>query len=701
MEYITGRERKIIEWLLRTQHQFTTIRELADVLDVSSRTIHRELKNVERVLSGYSVNLKKQTGAGVQINGRQEQLHELETALREGKDHDLQQEERIVVLLHYLIKHHKPVKTAILTRLLNCAIGTLLHDLDTLEKSVEPYGLSVVRRRGIGIQLTGSEREKRRALAALLIEQMDASSLYSMVDEHFIYPGMVDDKVGGIVSRELLTRVERLIMDEVKDLPYTLADGAYLALVIHISLAIQRIMSGEKIGLEDSVKDELSQTVEFTVAQSLTQSLAEEFNVEIPIEEAGYIAIHLKGANRKDQLPVQSTDNTELTLLVQTLIQQVGQQVGVDFTGDRSLTEGLIAHLEPAIHRAGEGLQAFNPLTETIVEDYPILYRSIEQVLEELFQGMTFSRGELAFLVLHFASSLEIRKEEISVSALVVCSSGIGTSKMLASRLKKEFPEITTITLASLTDARTLPVDQYDVIISTIGLVDIDREFLLVNPLLPENDVDRVRRFLQKNMPLITSKKGYRKIEDPAVFKEPVVHSLEKIQQLTAIMIQLLKDFALIKMPGVSSQDELLTAADKYGAAHEAAEGSGTILTLLKSREALGGLGIPETNLALYHARAAEINRPLFVIFEVEEPMPVKSMDSNVSQMKRMILLLAPDGMGTEIYELLSMISASIIEEDAQLELYSNGSEQAIYRLLEQKCDQFIRQKMNSFLEGK
>lgn len=699
MDYITGRERKLIEWLLRTQHQFTTIRELAEGMDVSSRTIHRELKKVEQVLADYSVTLIKQSGAGIQLSGSQEQIQRLDAALRGVQEHDLQQEERLVLLLHYLIRHESPVKTAVLTRALNCAMGTLTHDLDLLEKAIEPYGLTIIRRRGYGIELVGSEREKRRALANLLIEQIDTSSIYSMVDEHFIFPGILDHKAAGVVSRELLMRVERLLMDEIKELPYTIADDAYLALVIHISLAIGRIQSGEKVEIDENVKNELTETIEFAVAQSLARSLSKEFDLPIPKGEVGYIAIHLRGAKRREQISVTSIEQTEWTFIVQTLIHKVGQQVGVSFNDDHSLFEGLIAHLEPAIHRAEEGLQAYNPLTETIKEDYPILFHTLEQVLRELFPHAEFSNGELAFLVLHFASSLEIQKERVPISALVVCSSGIGTSKMLASRLKKEFPEITQISQASLQDANVLAGKEYDVIISTIGLADVNREYILVSPLLPENEVEKVRRFLQKNMPVITGKKGYQADKKPKK-RQPVVDSLEKLQEVTTVMIQILKEFSVISIHKKIEIDQLLTFVDEVCVEKNSIERKGVLSALLKDREKLGGLGIPGTELALYHARSSDIKQPLFKIIQLDSSLSVKAMDQSVIHMKRMLLLVAPDQMNAEVYELMSVISAAIIEDEAQLAAFTHGTQKNVYDLLEQKFDQFIRKKMNLFLEG-
>jgi len=75
-------------------------------------------------------------------------------------------------------------------------------------------------------------------------------------------------------------------------------------------------------------------------------------------------------------------------------------------------------------------------------------------------------------------------------------------------------------------------------------------------------------------------------------------------------------------------------------------------------------------------------------------------MDQSTIQMTRMLVLLAPDNMNNEVYEIMSMISASIIEEDEQLALFTTGSQEDLFRLIERKCDRFIRKKMKSFLEG-
>ena len=64
------------------------------------------------------------------------------------------------------------------------------------------------------------------------------------------------------------------------------------------------------------------------------------------------------------------------------------------------------------------------------------------------------------------------------LNILVVCSSGIGTSRLLANRLEQVFSEIERITQA-VSDLNVLDLNNYDGIISTVNL-DIEAPFLIV-----------------------------------------------------------------------------------------------------------------------------------------------------------------------------------------------------------------------------
>ena len=69
--YISAREKMIVEILLDKREELT-VKELAENIEVSPRTIHRDLKSIELLLKSYSLGLVRKTGVGIQITGSHE-----------------------------------------------------------------------------------------------------------------------------------------------------------------------------------------------------------------------------------------------------------------------------------------------------------------------------------------------------------------------------------------------------------------------------------------------------------------------------------------------------------------------------------------------------------------------------------------------------------------------------------------------------
>lgn len=57
----------------------------------------------------------------------------------------------------------------------------------------------------------------------------------------------VTEKLLGLVDKKKLFMIEQQIEAMKEDLPFTIIDSSYIALVIHLALAIERIMQGEAI----------------------------------------------------------------------------------------------------------------------------------------------------------------------------------------------------------------------------------------------------------------------------------------------------------------------------------------------------------------------------------------------------------------------------------------------------------------------
>ncbi|MDI5790792.1 PRD domain-containing protein [Bacillus licheniformis] len=78
----------------------------------------------------------------------------------------------------------------------------------------------------------------------------------------------------------------------------SLSDSAYIALVVHLTFAIERIQLGEMINMNEEELTDLKRTKEFELALALAKALEDAFHVKIPEAEAGYITMHLRSANK-------------------------------------------------------------------------------------------------------------------------------------------------------------------------------------------------------------------------------------------------------------------------------------------------------------------------------------------------------------------------------------------------------------------
>src|SRR5699024_12549172 len=94
-----------------------------------------------------------------------------------------------------------------------------------------------------------------------------------------------------------------------------------------------------------------------------------------------------------------------------------------------------------------------------------------------------FPDEEIGSSFLDLGSSLLQKKEESALRSLVVCSSGIGTAKLLATKLQKQFPEIKQVENKSLFKIAKTNLADYDLIVSTLPLKDIDRDYIIASPI--------------------------------------------------------------------------------------------------------------------------------------------------------------------------------------------------------------------------
>lgn len=123
-----------------------------------------------------------------------------------------------------------------------------------------------------------------------------------------------------------------------------------------------------------------------------------------------------------------------LETVLRRFIYQVSAEIGIDMHKDDKLFDNLLLHMKPALHRLKYRMSQQNPLQEEIYQQYHQLVGIIESQITLLEQtyDITFTVDELAFIVIHFASSIErIAQHQDQIKVVLLCGSGIGTSQLL------------------------------------------------------------------------------------------------------------------------------------------------------------------------------------------------------------------------------------------------------------------------------
>ena len=381
----------MVEVLLRHPDGLTA-GDIADQLSVSARTVHRDLQAASDFFDSHGLTLVRQAGRGISVKGTPETREQVLEALQDVRSSELTSEERQVSLLGTLLASDQPIKLRALASRLEVSVRTVSRDLDEVEDWLADFRLSLLRRRGYGVEVLGKEGDRRRAMSRVILQNLDESAFLSLPQEPGESAGRAADRIAdrllGFIDEDRLRKVEDLTGAAVKRLPYAIADGAFVRLCVHFALVVERLLQGGEIEMGEDILQRLRKTDEYGYAQSLAQAIKEEFRIDVPEGEVAYMTMHLRGTKLREDDTLEhyfESSDLEVASRVKAVIHYVEEQTGVALAGDSSLYTGLLAHLERAIHRLQENMDIYNPLLSEIKQDYPALFDLVNQGMNKVF----------------------------------------------------------------------------------------------------------------------------------------------------------------------------------------------------------------------------------------------------------------------------------------------------------------------------
>ncbi|MCD2137739.1 BglG family transcription antiterminator [Salinicoccus halitifaciens] len=636
---ISSREKKIITELIYHNGAFLLINEIASKLGVSSRTVHRELVNVRKTLDALNIPLESEYRRGIRIDITPLERDALTRYIAENSAKDLSAEEKQVALIYNLMLRPEGTKKSALAFELGSSEHALDELISDLNRELSPYDLSITKDRRAGVHLNGDTLNKQNFLTNMMVDELNSNSIYSVIENNFVFSSLINDKLLGVLEVDHIFKVERLLMDELVILPYQLTENAYLNLTLHIVLAIERTVNTQAVEISPAIKEELADTEEYEVSKALTLKIEEAFGITFPDEEVYFITMHLRGSKRKSQAEAGSGRTEAQT---KKFIRKVGEKMDYPFHAYPELQEGLVLHIEPMLHRLESNIITANPLLEVIKDQYPALFRASGEAFREVFGIEKVDESEIGFLTIHFGGIL---KANPPVEITTVCSSGIGTSRILSNQLRTHFQNIHIKRELSISELADTQFGEDELVLSTVPL-DIDN-YILVTPLLDDYSVKKISEAIQESgtAGVYTAKKS-RQQENKDI-------DIDKILQATEL-------FHFKKHIELDEKMEAPAAAGAVLAEHSSIQDIEAIMSILNERYRMTGFIIGESGFSFPHVKSGSITKHEMLIVKNREGFIDKNYRGEQVTVEHQILLLVPEA--TKINELISDISVLLGE---------------------------------------
>lgn len=533
------------------QRGAASVDELMGEFSVSSRTVRLHVQRTNDALAGLArIAYSRRAGGYVLTVSDEEGFRAWCDRMHRFSDVDATAAgKRVSYLVNDLLARNDWVTISSMAKVLYVSPQSISKDLKAVEAKLAEFGLALEKKPRYGVRVQGSELARRLCLASAASEDLIGSHPFG-------------DEALPQVVKTIADCIERSLAQT----PVYMSMLAFQSLVVHTVVAFYRIKEDCVILLDDETLERMRRAPEFEAATLVAAQLDEALGVNLPESEIAYIAIHLAGkksivpeddparaeARREPAADYEAAAATaeggssliipdEVWNVVSEMLDRVWELFHFDFRDDLELRMNLARHIVPLATRLRYNLSVDNPLLSDIKTRFPLAFAMATDaagVLEQHY-GAALSQAETGYIALAFALALDrLREEGPRRNVVVVCASGLGTSRLLENTIRRQFGNrIDKVVPSDALHVATMDLTGFDCIFTTVPLAG---EFPIpvqeIHSFLNEGDIRQIDELLSASAGMGAGKG----IFDPAWF-EPHLDAAtpaDAIGQLAQIMVE-------------------------------------------------------------------------------------------------------------------------------------------------------------------
>ncbi|MGR3741392.1 BglG family transcription antiterminator [Companilactobacillus sp. DQM5] len=452
--------------------------DLVAQFNISRPTVTKYLNLLSERVSDQNITLRRSRTKGIFFEG---ELDNFEKIFKEDSDLVVPDtpEDRQMYIIATLIFKKSRVTIAQLSDQLYVSRRTIESDLTKVRNFISENGGTLINNSG-SLSVVLPEKIKYPFLIDV-IHKFWGNKLMSSNHENVVFPYILNKYIKQNETKKIFKLVDSFIEQN----RYKLTDYEYETLIIYLILQLSLTNSDEK-KLESVIKLE-------DETNELSKSYYKIFNYKLNVEQLIYLNNFIALIKLENHIKINHDDD------LISLESDIKEFLENDY--DTQLIEGLYQHLSGALRRYKFGMNVSNPYTEQIKRKFPLSFEEALKLISKLdtLMNTNLSEDEVAFTALHFESYFERKHTPDSpVNAVIVCNTGIGTSRLLEEKINQNMRNIVSVKRILRSHEVQDSDIQEDLVISTVPLLNFEKPIVTVSPFLTDDDKEKIKETIQK-----------------------------------------------------------------------------------------------------------------------------------------------------------------------------------------------------------
>ena len=431
----------IIKILLNSVEPVSSL-ALSQEIGCSTKTIQNEIKEVNKELKNCEIVSIR--GIGYKIEGNIDDI--------DIKNSDLYDYDRVEYIIKKIINISSTDKDTIkledLADSMYVSLSTVKNDLKEVKKILNEYNLKISSKHKQGICIEASEEDIIKFIINYSNKVDNSLSIKDFLNNNII---------------ENLFSIKKILLDTLNYENMILTDNEFKNIVNYISIYLSRNNTNQS----DFIKE------------------------------------YIKKYKSKKEKPISEDEQLLIRKAIKEFCRDLNIATSINLSHDKIFEECLFNHICNLYKRADLGINQYEITAGEIKLKYPFAFElgKIAKKTIEKNLNMEISEDEVENIALHIGGALERidkRDEKKVYKTIIVCTSGVGTSMLIKSKLENIFKgklEIIKVIPSYLIDY--VNVLDIDFVISTVEVNLENVNVIKVSPMLTDKEIKLIEKYIE------------------------------------------------------------------------------------------------------------------------------------------------------------------------------------------------------------